>query len=291
MSNIIDGRNLAKGLRENIKAFTQSLANQGSRVPCLATILVGNDKGCAAYIKNQTKLCATLGVNSREIIFNEAATEKEIIEKIHELNDDKNIDGIIIQLPMPKQINEKKVTSKICYSKDVDGLTDLNTGRFYKGEKCFIPCTPRAVLEMIKSTNIPIAGKNVAVIGRSNIVGKPVFQLLLNENATVTICHSKTSNLKDICKKADILVVAIGKAEFVKGDFIKKGAIVIDVGTNVVNGNLIGDVDFKEVDTALGANGYITPVPGGVGSVTTTMLIKNTCEAFENNVHKNFKCK
>lgn len=285
MPNIIDGRALAKGYRTEIKAYSDKLISQNMRTPCLATILVGNDGGSAAYMKNQTKLCNKLGIESKEIIFNEDIKQEELVDTIHKLNNNKDIDGIIIQLPLPSHINEKEITSKISFKKDVDGLTDINTGRLYKGEKCFIPCTPKAVIEILKSINIPIKGKNAVVIGRSNIVGKPVSQLLLNENATVTICHSKTVNLKEICRNADILIAAVGKPKLVKGDFIKKGAVVIDVGTNSVDGKLIGDVDFEEAVKAIGEDGYITPVPGGVGSMTTTMLIKNTCEAFRNNVY------
>ena len=282
MGVIIDGKALAKKTREEIKSFVESCAAQGMRVPCIATILVGNDGGSIYYVKNQTKLCSELGLNSKEILLEESIEEQALINLIEELNADKNIDGIMLQVPLPKHINEKNVTSRISYKKDVDGLTDINFGKFYKGEKSFVPCTPRSVVELIKSTGIDIKGKNAVVLGRSNIVGKPAAQLLLNEDATVTICHSKTENLKAVCKSADILVAAIGKPGFVTSEFIKEGAIVIDVGTTMVDGKIKGDVAFDE---AMEIASYVSPVPGGVGSMTTTMLIKNTCEAYKENVY------
>ena len=188
----------------------------------------------------------------------------------------------MLQIPLPEGINEKNITPKISYKKDVDGLTDINTGRFFKGEEAFIPCTPQSIISLIKSTGCEIKGKNAVVLGRSNIVGKPAAQLLLNENATVTICHSKTKSLESICRNADILVCAIGKPGFVNGSFVKEGAIVIDVGTTMVNGKITGDVVFDDV---ISKASYVSPVPGGVGAMTTTILIKNTCEAYKKNVY------
>lgn len=282
MGAIIDGKAVASEYKEKIKEFVQDRIKNELRVPCLASVLVGNDGGSIYYVNNQSKLCNTLGVNVKNIILDENIKEDELIRVIDELNNNKDVDGIIILVPLPKHLNEKNITSRILPAKDVDGMTDINLGKFYKGEKCFVPCTPRSVLELIKSTDVGIEGKHAVIIGRSNIVGKPAAQLLLNENATVTICHSKTQNLETICKGADILVSCIGKPGFVKENYIKEGAIVIDVGTTMVDGKVKGDVDFEEV---IKKAAYVTPVPGGVGSMTTTMLIKNTCEALEKNVY------
>lgn len=282
MGQIIDGRAIAKNIKKEIIEFVGSRKELGMRVPCLATILVGEDGGSIYYVNNQKKLCDELGVENRQILLSEDINESELMQVIDALNNDNNVDGVIIQLPLPKHINEKLITSKLTYKKDVDGLTDINVGKFYKGEECFIPCTPQSILHMIKSTGCSIQGKNAVVLGRSNIVGKPVAQLLLSENATVTICHSKTANLKEICSRADILVCAIGKPEFVTDGYIKEGAVVIDVGTTMVESKIKGDVYF---DKALAKASFVTPVPGGVGATTTTMLIKNTCEAMRKNVY------
>lgn len=280
MSIIIDGKKLAEGYKNEIAQYVKERVEKDLRVPCLAAVIVGNDGGSIYYMKNQQALCNKLGVNYRTVSLNEDIEELELLKVIKELNYDKNIDGIIIMMPLPKNIREKVITDAISPKKDVDGLTDVNTGLFYKGEKCFVPCTPRSVLEIVKNTGISIEGKNAVVIGRSNIVGKPAFQLLLKENATVTICHSRTKGIKDICRKADILVSAIGKPGFVTADFVKEGAVVVDVGTTMVNNKIMGDVDFENVKNIAS---YVTPVPGGVGSLTTTMLIKNVCEALEKN--------
>jgi methylenetetrahydrofolate dehydrogenase (NADP+) / methenyltetrahydrofolate cyclohydrolase len=278
LGNLIEGKKFAEKYKEEIKTYTLLRRAQGLRVPCIATILVGEDGGSVYYVNNQKKLCLELGIEQRILRLEEKITEKKLINYIEELNRDADVDGIMLQLPLPMHIDEKKVTSTLCYKKDVDGLTDVNTGKFYKGEKCFVPCTPAAVIALIKNIGMPLVGKRVVVLGRSNIVGKPVAQLLLNENATVTICHSKTQKLMEICKEADILVVAIGKPNFVTAEFIKEGAIVIDVGTSAVNGKITGDVMFHEV---LEKASYVSPVPGGVGAVTTTMLMKNVCEALK----------
>ncbi len=282
MGKIISGKEVAKLLRADIKSYVEKIKSQGKRVPCLATIIVGNDSGSLYYINNQNKICNELGVDTRNISFKENISEAELIETIHKLNEDDTVDGIMLQIPLPRHIDEKKVTSTICADKDIDGLTDKNLGKFYKGEKSFIPCTANSALELIKSTGISIEGKKAVVIGRSNIVGKPTANLLLNENATVTICHSRTQNLKEICKEADILVVAMGKPNFVSSEYVKEGAIVIDVGTSSLNGKICGDVNFQDV---IDKAAFITPVPGGVGALTTTLLIRNTCEASEKNVY------
>lgn len=278
MGKIIDGRKVALKSREEIENFINDRISLNKKLPCIAIILVGNDGGSLYYANNQIKICDKLGVKVKYIHLEENTSQEEVIDYIENLNEDNNVDGIILMLPLPDHLNEKFIISKISYKKDLDGLTDINCGRLYKGEKCFIPCTPRGVIELIKSTGIDIEGKRAVIIGRSNIVGKPVAQLLLNENATVTICHSRTKNLKRICKEADVLISAIGKPGFVGSDFIKEGAIVIDVGTTMVNDKLQGDVAFDEV---INKASFVTPVPGGVGSMTTTMLIKNVCEALE----------
>ncbi|WP_234120098.1 tetrahydrofolate dehydrogenase/cyclohydrolase catalytic domain-containing protein [Clostridium hydrogenum] len=278
MGQIIDGKLQAQKYKERIIQFINDRIKNGLRVPCMVSLMVGNDGGSKFYLDNQRKVCEKLGIKFESITMNEETTESEIVEVITKLNVDNNVDGIMLQLPLPKHINEKNVTSSINSEKDIDSLTYENTGKFYRGEKAFVPCTPKGIIELIKSTGINISGKNAVVIGRSNIVGKPVFQLLLNENATVTVCHSKTENLEEVCASADILVSAIGKPHFVNKNFVKKGAIVIDVGTTVVDGKLKGDVDFNDV---IDKAAFVTPVPGGVGSMTTTMLALNVCEALK----------
>lgn len=278
MGQIIDGKLQAQKYKERIIQFINDRIKNGLRVPCMVSLMVGNDGGSKFYLDNQRKVCEKLGIKFESITMSEETTESEIVEVITKLNVDNNVDGIMLQLPLPKHINEKNVTSSINSEKDIDSLTYENTGKFYRGEKAFVPCTPKGIIELIKSTGINISGKNAVVIGRSNIVGKPVFELLLNENATVTVCHSKTENLEEVCASADILVSAIGKPHFVNKNFVKKGAIVIDVGTTVVDGKLKGDVDFDDV---IDKAAFVTPVPGGVGSMTTTMLALNVCEALK----------
>jgi methylenetetrahydrofolate dehydrogenase (NADP+) / methenyltetrahydrofolate cyclohydrolase len=282
MGICINGKELAKEYKDKIKFFIEDIKNKNSRIPCIATILVGEDGGSTYYVKNQNKLCDELGIMAKNFFLEETISEEELVALILNLNQDNGVDGIMLQVPLPKHLNEKVITSMISYTKDVDGLTDVNLGKFYKGDNSFVPCTARSIIELIKSTGCNISGKNAVVLGRSNIVGKPVAQLLLNENATVTICHSKTNNLKDLCKTADILVAAIGKPSFVTKDFVKEGAIIIDVGTTMVEGKVKGDVSFEEV---IQVAAFVSPVPGGVGSMTTTMLIQNTCEAYNKNVY------
>jgi len=278
----VDGKIIVEKYRNEIKSVINDGALKGFRVPSIKTILVGEDGGSLSYVKSQNNLCDKLGISYTCIHLDKDTDEKNIMDIIEKLNRDNSVDGIILQLPLPKKFNEKEITSKISYKKDIDGLTDLNMGRFYKGEKSFIPCTALGVIEMIKNTGCEIKGKHAVIIGRSNIVGKPAAQLLLNEDATVTICHSKTLNLKEICKSADILVAAIGRPGFVTSDFIKEGAVVIDVGTTMIEGKVTGDVCFEEV---IEHAGYVTPVPGGTGLMTTTMLIKNACSAWRDNVY------
>lgn len=278
----VNGKMIVEKYRDEIKSIIDQGIVRGLRVPSIKTILVGDDGGSLSYVKSQNNLCDKLKISYSCIHLDGDTDEKEVIDTIEKLNNDDSVDGIILQLPLPKKFNEKEITSKISYKKDIDGLTDKNMGRFYKGENCFIPCTALGVIEMIKNTGCVIKGKHAVVIGRSNIVGKPAAQLLLNEDATVTICHSKTLNLKEICKTADILVAAIGRPGFVTGDFIKEGAVVIDVGTSMINNKITGDVMFDEV---IDIASYVTPVPGGTGLMTTTMLIKNACESWRDNVY------
>lgn len=278
MAVAINGKKVSQELMKKLKDFVYKRLENGLKTPCVASILIGNDKGSLFYIRNQRKICKEVGIEFKNIVLDENIEEDEIIKVIENLNKDKNVHGIILQMPLPKALNDEKVVNKIYPSKDIDGLTDVNSGKFYKGEKCFIPCTAQGILEIIKSTKENISGKRAVVLGRSVIVGKPIAQLLVNEDATVTICHSKTKDVKSICKDADIIVSAMGIPKFVKEDFVKKGAIVVDVGFSVLDGKMVGDIDY---DNVFKKAGFITPVPGGVGSVTSTMLIKNLCEVFK----------
>ncbi|AOR23908.1 bifunctional methylenetetrahydrofolate dehydrogenase/methenyltetrahydrofolate cyclohydrolase [Clostridium taeniosporum] len=278
MGQIINGKEVALKIKEEIKTFVEERKNNKLSIPKIASILVGNDGGSIYYMSSQEKVANSLGVDFLKIVLEEKVNDEDVINEIHKLNDDSSIQGIILQLPLPKHLDEKKIIKEISIKKDIDCLTFESQGKLYMGEKGFLPCTPNSVVTLIKSLNIDITGKEVVVLGRSNIVGKPVAQLLLNENATVTICHSKTKNLKEVCSKADILVVAIGKPKFIDGEYVKEDAIVIDVGTSSFEGKITGDVNFdKVIDKA----SFVTPVPGGVGALTTTLLIKNSCEALK----------
>ncbi|OPJ63201.1 bifunctional 5,10-methylenetetrahydrofolate dehydrogenase/5,10-methenyltetrahydrofolate cyclohydrolase [Clostridium oryzae] len=282
MGKIIDGTKIAKSYKEEIKKFTDKLISDGKRVPCAAAIIVGNDGGSSYYLKSVMKNCSVLGVTIKDYRFPQEVTEQELEAAITNLNNDKNVDGIMLFLPLPKHINSKHITSLISYKKDIDCLTDLNNGKFYKGEESFIPCTPNSVVKLIENCGMDMEGKNAVILGRSNIVGKPLVQLLLQKNCTVTVCHSKTKELSKVCSNADILISCTGKPGLVTKEFLKEGAVVIDVGTTSVNGKITGDVVFEEV---IEKASYITPVPGGVGAVTTTMLIRNICEAYRKNVY------
>ena len=285
MENIIDGKKISLDIKEEIKTFVNERKEKGQRAPKIASILIGNDGGSIYYINNQQKVATSLGIEFDKVLLEENIEEDKIIDIINDLNKDKLVDGIILQLPLPNHLNEKKIINTISPIKDIDCLTYINQGKLYCGEEVFLPCTPNSVITLLERYNIDLQGKNVVVIGRSNIVGKPVAQLLLNKNATVTICHSKTSNLKDICKKADILIVAIGRAKYINKEYVNKESIVIDVGTSSLNGKITGDVNFDDVINEVK---MLTPVPGGVGALTTTLLIKNSCEALVNNENKNF---
>lgn len=280
MGKVINCKEISEKLKEDIKQFINERRNKGLIVPKISSILVGNDGGSIYYLNSQEKIATSLGVLFDKVILEENITEDELIDIINKLNCDESVQGIMIQLPLPKHINEEKVVNTILSTKDIDCLTYENIGRLYSGNSEFLPCTPNAIMTVLKESNIDLSGKEVVVVGRSNIVGKPALQLLLNENATVTICHSRTRDLKSVCKRADILVVAIGKPKFITADYIKDDAIVLDVGTSSFNGKITGDVDLEDV---LDNVSMITKVPGGIGSITTTLLIKNVCEAIKKN--------
>ncbi|EJK1201828.1 bifunctional methylenetetrahydrofolate dehydrogenase/methenyltetrahydrofolate cyclohydrolase FolD [Listeria monocytogenes] len=276
MGEIIDGKKLAKEIQEKVTREVAELVKEGKQ-PGLAVVLVGDNQASRTYVRNKQKRTEEAGMKSVLIELPENVTEEKLLSVVEELNEDKTIHGILVQLPLPEHISEEKVIDTISFDKDVDGFHPVNVGNLFIGKDSFVPCTPAGIIELIKSTGTQIEGKRAVVIGRSNIVGKPVAQLLLNENATVTIAHSRTKDLPQVAKEADILVVATGLSKFVKKDYIKPGAIVIDVGMDRdENNKLCGDVDFDDV---VEEAGFITPVPGGVGPMTITMLLANTLKA------------
>ena len=272
MSKIIDGKAVSAFIKDKVREEVTALKNKGIDT-CLAVILVGNDPASQIYVANKKKACEDLGIISKEFLLPETATEEELLTLVNTLNEDKSINGILCQLPLPRGLDDKKIINAISPLKDVDAFHPSNVGKIMIGDYDFAPCTPAGVMEMLKYYEISVEGKNCVVIGRSNIVGKPMSMLLLHKNGTVTVCHSKTENLKEICSKADILVAAVGKANFVTADMVKEGAVVIDVGMNRSEGKLCGDVDFERVQQKAS---FITPVPGGVGPMTIAMLMKNT---------------
>ena len=277
MGELLSGKVLASKLKEDINSYTKFLEEKGKKAPCLLSIQVGEDPGSEYYISNQQKVSESLGIKFIRKSYKEDMEEEELLEEINSANNNDDIQGIIIQLPLPKKININNVLSSIAPEKDVDGQSDINISRLYKGEDCFVPCTAESVMRLIKSAKENIEGLRAVVIGRSTIVGKPAANLLLQENATVTICHSKTKNLKEICREADILVSAIGKPKFIDKEYIKPGAVVIDVGTSSYEGKITGDVDL---DSAIEVASFVTPVPGGVGAVTTAILLDNVCKVY-----------
>lgn len=277
-SKIIDGKALAAGIKDDLKKRVKALNDEKGITPGLAVILVGDDPASHTYVNNKEKACVDIGIYSSVHRLKTDTSEEELLTLIDELNHDNEIDGILVQLPLPKHLDELKILRAVDPDKDVDGTHVVTAGKLFVGDIGFKPCTPKGIVRMIKSTGVEIAGKNAVVAGRSNIVGKPIALLLLNENATVTICHSKTKDLQKICANADILVAAIGKPEFFTGEYIKEGAVVIDVGTTKVDGKLKGDVLFEE---AAKKASWISPVPGGVGPMTIAMLMENTVEAGE----------
>ncbi|WP_332833568.1 bifunctional methylenetetrahydrofolate dehydrogenase/methenyltetrahydrofolate cyclohydrolase [Clostridium perfringens] len=277
MDKILSGKTVVIDIKGQIKSYTEELKASGKSLK-ISSILVGDDGGSVYYQNFQEKLANNLGIDFEKIKLDESISEENLKLKIEELNKDDSVNGIMLLLPLPKHIDERAVTNLIDADKDLDCLSEVSVGRFYKGEKCFMPCTPNSVITLLKAYNIEIEGKEVVIIGRSNIVGKPLFQMFLNENATVTVCHSRTKNLKEVCKRADILVVAIGRANFIDSSYVREGAVVIDVGTSEVNGKITGDVNFDDVYEKAS---LITPVPGGVGSLTTTLLLKNVCKELD----------
>ena len=273
MANIINGKEVSAKVKAEVKAEAQILKEKSIEIG-LAVVIVGNNPASRVYVNSKKKACEEVGFNSYEYALSEETTQEELLSLVDKLNNEDKVNGILVQLPLPKQINENAVINAITPDKDVEAFHPYNVGKIMIGEYSFLPCTPAGVMELIASTGVSISGKDCVVIGRSNIVGKPMAMLLLHQSGTVTICHSKTKNLAEICKKADILVAAVGRANFVTADMVKDGAVVIDVGMNRLdNGKLCGDVDYEAV---LEKVGYITPVPGGVGPMTIAMLMKNT---------------
>ena len=278
MAKILDGKAVAAGVRREIAAETEKLKAAGKN-PCLAVVLVGENPASKVYVNNKKKACAEVGIKSLEYLLPENASEEELLALVDKLNADKEVNGILVQLPLPKQINEQKVIERIVPEKDVDCFHPYSAGKLFTGKPIFLPCTPAGIMELLRWGEIDVEGKNCVVVGRSNIVGKPMAMLLMAANGTVTVAHSRTKDLKKVCREADILVVAIGKAKFITADYVKEGAVVIDVGMDRdENGKLCGDVDFESVEPLCEA---ITPVPGGVGPMTITMLLKNTLRAAE----------
>jgi len=275
---IIDGKKEAKLLREEIKKEILKIKKSKNKVPGLTVILIGNYTPSQIYVKNKEKNSKEVGMNSDVIKYSDDVSEKEILNKIKELNNDQNVSGILVQLPLPKQIDKEKIINSIHPSKDVDGFNPVNVGNLSSGYQGLVPCTPMGCLMLIKKVEKNLSGKHAVIIGRSNLNGKPMAQLLLKENCTVTIVHSKTKNLQQECLKADILVAAVGVPNLVKKDWVKKDAIVIDVGINKLNDKIVGDVEFDQVKDIAKA---ITPVPGGVGPMTIACLLKNTLECFK----------
>ena len=283
MAQIIDGKAVSAAVRADVREQTELLKNKGI-TPGLAVIIVGDDPASRVYVNNKKKACMDVGFYSEEYAMPAETIMEQLCEVIDTLNSRDDIDGILCQLPLPKHLDEKAVIDRIDPSKDVDAFSPANVGKIMIGDYDFLPCTPAGVMELLKAYDIDANGKNCVVIGRSNIVGKPMAMLLLHANGTVTVCHSKTQNISEITSKADILVAAVGRANFVTADMVKEGAVVIDVGMNRVDGKLCGDVDFAGVEQKAS---FITPVPGGVGPMTIGMLMKNTLKAAK--IHHNIK--
>ena len=276
----MNGKELAKEIRGNLKIEVAELKKQGI-IPKLAVIMVGDDKASQVYVRNKSKACDEIGIEYEEYLKDASITQEELLNLIDELNTRDDISGILLQSPIPKHLDIREAFNRIDYKKDVDGFNPINVGKLAIGEDCFISCTPYGVVKLLEANNIEIEGKHVVILGRSNIVGRPLIQCMLNEHATVTVCHSRTQNLKEFTKQADILISAIGKAKFVTEDMVKDGAVVIDVGINRNNeGKLVGDVDYDNVEPK---TSYITPVPGGVGPMTIAMLMNNVVKAVKIN--------
>ena len=279
--SIIDGKKVSSHIKDNIAAEVKILKTKTGKTPGLAVVLVGDDPASAVYVKNKNKTCKNIGFQSFEHILPENTSEDKLLNLINELNNDDQVNGILVQLPLPSHISSKTILVSINPQKDVDGFHLENVGRLVTGNALFKPCTPAGIIKLLDEYKIEIEGKNAVIIGRSNIVGKPVSFLLLERNATVTICHSRTKDLPSITRSADILIAAIGKPNFVSLDMVKNNAVVIDVGINRLDGKLVGDVDFTSVSKQAS---LITPVPGGVGPMTIAMLMENTLQAFKNSL-------
>ena len=276
---VINGKELAKKIREGLKDEVIKLKERNIN-PKLAVIMVGQDKASEVYVRNKSKACQEIGIEFEEFYLEETITQKELMDLINNLNERKDVHGILLQSPIPEHLDIREAFNSIDYRKDVDGFNPINVGKLSIGEDGFISCTPYGVVKMLEEYDIPVEGKRAVIIGRSNIVGKPLLQCLLNKNATVTICHSKTKNIEEITREADILVAALGRPKFVKENMVKAGAVVIDVGINRnEEGKLVGDVDFENVSKKAS---YITPVPGGVGPMTIAMLMSNVVKAAKN---------
>ena len=271
---IMNGKEISLKIKEELKEKVSKL----DKKPGLVVIQVGSDPASDVYVKSKTKLSREIGYNFEHAKFAENVTEEELIAKIKEINVSPEINGVIVQLPIPKHLNVNRIINTIAPEKDVDGLTELNVGKLFSHENGLVPCTPKGIITLLKEHKVELTGKNVVIVGRSNLVGKPLIGLFLNENATVTICHSKTKNLEKHTKRADILVVAVGKAKMITADYVKKGAIVVDVGINRIDGKLYGDVDF---DSVFQKAKLITPVPGGVGPMTTISLMENVLISYK----------
>lgn len=280
MAELIDGKELSKKIRKNLKKEVLELKENGIN-PKLAVILVGEDPASQVYVRNKSKACEKTGIEFEEYIFDATITEEKLIKTIEKLNLDDSIHGILVQCPLPKHINTNRALRAISPNKDVDGFHPVNVGNLSIGEDSFVSCTPFGIVKMIEEYNIETEGKNAVILGRSNIVGKPLIQCMLNKNATVTVCHSKTKNIEEVTKNADILIAAIGKPKFVKESMVKDGAVVIDVGINrLEDGTIVGDVDFENVEKKAS---FITPVPGGVGPMTIAMLLSNVVKSAKAN--------
>ena len=274
---IIDGKKVSANVKERVRLECERLVKEHGVTPGLAVVIVGDDPASRVYVNNKKKACELVGFKSEEYALPAETTQEELLSLVDTLNNKDDINGILVQLPLPKHLDDKSVIERISPKKDVDAFHAVNVGKIMLGEYDFLPCTPAGVMEMLHQYEIPVEGKQCVVIGRSNIVGKPMGMLLLHENGTVTICHSRTANLKEVCQRADILVAAVGRAKFVTADMVKDGAVVIDVGMNRdENGKLCGDVDFENVKDKCS---FITPVPGGVGPMTIATLMKNTIKA------------
>lgn len=282
---IIKGKDLSTSIKEALKVRVEVLKNQYGRTPNLVVVLVGEDPGSVSYVTGKAKAATEVGIANNTIRLADTIAEAELLALVDQLNNDDSVDGILVQLPLPKHINENKVIAAISPEKDVDAFHPMNVAKLWLKQPCVLPCTPKGIIKLLHFAGVDIAGKEAVVVGRSNIVGQPVAKLLLDANATVTVAHSKTKNLAEVTRRADILVAAVGRERFITADMIKPGAVVIDVGVNrdTRNGKLCGDVDFDEAQNVAAA---ITPVPGGVGPMTIACLMENTVEAFVNRMNK-----